>query len=152
LGLEPVDPLQYHSRRDQQQPMGDENKDDGAGDPFKMLLEESLAQQRKKMMDNFAQILQWLPTQDTYSLSGHATPFKVQVIFYIPLFEGMIYANVVDKWMNLLEGYFSVHNFSDMENITFPVLKVVPHVKDWWDTYSEKRAIGESVIFVVSPT
>jgi hypothetical protein len=40
--------------------------------------------------------------------------------------------------------YFSVHNFSDRENITFALLKVVPHVKDWWDTYSEKRAIEES--------
>jgi hypothetical protein len=27
----------------EKQPMGDEKKDDGAGDPFKMLLEESLA-------------------------------------------------------------------------------------------------------------
>jgi hypothetical protein len=46
----------------------------------------------------------------------------------------LIYANVVDKWLNMLEGYFSVHNFYDRENITFALLKVVPHVKDWWDT------------------
>jgi hypothetical protein len=45
-----------------------------------------------------------------------------------------------------------VHNFSDRENITFALLKVVPHVKDLWDTYSEQRAIEESAIFVVSPT
>jgi hypothetical protein len=38
------------------------------------------------------------------------------------------------------------------ENITFALLKVIPHVKDWWDTYSEKRAIEEYAIFVVSPT
>jgi hypothetical protein len=37
--------------------MGEENKDDGVGDPFKMLLEEALPQQRNKMMDIFAQIL-----------------------------------------------------------------------------------------------
>ena len=72
--------------------------------------------------------------------------------FDIPLFEGLINADVVDKWLNLLEGYFSVHNFSDRENITFALLKVVPHVKDWWDTYFEQRAIEESTIFVVSPT
>jgi hypothetical protein len=52
----------------------------------------------------------------------------------------------------MLEGYFSVHNFSNRENITFALLKVVPHVKDWWDTYFEKRAIEESTIVVVSPT
>jgi hypothetical protein len=60
--------------------------------------------------------------------------------------------DVVDKWLNLLEGYFSVHNFSDRENITFSLLKVVPHVKDWWDTYSKQRAIEESAIFLVAPT
>ena len=54
--------------------------------------------------------------------------------------------------MNLLEGYFSVHNFFDRENITFSLLKNVPHVKDWWDAYFEKRAIEESEIFLVSPT
>jgi hypothetical protein len=34
--------------------------------------------------------------------------------------------------LNLLEGYSFVHNFCDRENITFALLKVVPHVKDWW--------------------
>jgi hypothetical protein len=104
------------------------------------------------MMDNFSQILRRLPTGDTSSSNDHETPFKVQVIFYIPLFEGLIDADVVDKWLNLHEGYFSVHNFSDRENITFSLLKVVPHVKDWWDTYYEKRSIEESMIFAVTPT
>jgi hypothetical protein len=67
------------------------------------------------------------------------------------LFEGLIDADVVDKWLNLLEGYFSIHNFSDKKTITFALLKTVPHVKDWWETYSEKRSIEESEIFVVSP-
>jgi len=84
--------------------MGDEKKDDGARNPFKMLLEQALVRQRNKMMENFAQILQQMPTGDTSSSSGHATPFKVQKYFYIALFEVMIDANVVDKWLNLLEG------------------------------------------------
>jgi hypothetical protein len=132
--------------------MGDKKKDDGAGDPFKMFLEEALARQRNKMMDNFEQILRRLPIGEAYSSNDHATPFKVHVNFDIPLFEGLIDADLVDKWLNLLEGYFSVHNFSDREKITFAFLKVVPHVKDWWDTYSEQRAIEEYEIFVVSPT
>jgi hypothetical protein len=37
--------------------MGDEKKDDGAGDPIKMFLEEALVRQRNEMMDNFVQIL-----------------------------------------------------------------------------------------------
>jgi hypothetical protein len=49
------------------------------------------------MMDNFAQIFQWLPTCEAYSSSGHETPFKVQVNFDIPLFEGLMDVDVVDK-------------------------------------------------------
>jgi len=132
--------------------MGDQNKYDGVGDPIKMLLEKTLVRQRNEMMDNFAQILRWLPTREASSSSDHATSFKVQVNFYIPLFEGLIDADVVNKWLNLLEGYFSVHNFFDRENITFALLKVVPHVKDRRDTYSEQRAIKEFAMFVVPPT
>jgi hypothetical protein len=111
--------------------MGDEKKYDGGGDPIKMFLEEALMQQRNEMMDNFMQILRGLPTGEAYSSSGHETPFKVHVNFDIPLFEGLIDADVVDKWLNLLEGYFFVHNFSDREKITFALLQVIPHVKDW---------------------
>jgi hypothetical protein len=43
LGLEPVEPFQDRLRQSQQQIMGIEKKDDGAGDPFKLFLEEALA-------------------------------------------------------------------------------------------------------------
>jgi hypothetical protein len=152
LGIEPIEPLQDRSCRARQQPMGDEKKDDGVGDPFKMFLEEALTWKRNEMMDNFAQFLRQLPTGEVSSSSGHATPFKVQVNFDIPLFEGLIDENLVYKWLNLLKGHFSVHNFFDRENITFSLLKAAPHVKDWWDTYFEQRSIEESSIFVVSPT
>ena len=94
------------------------------------------------MMDNFARILRRLTRANTSSSCEHfggATPFKVQVSFDIPIFEGQIDADVVDKWLNLLEWYFSIHNFSNRENITFALLKVVPHVKDWWETFFEKN-------------
>jgi hypothetical protein len=60
--------------------------------------------------------------------------------------------DVVDIWLNLLEGYFLVHNFFDREKITFALLKVVTHVKDWWDTYSDQRVVEESTIFAMVPT
>jgi hypothetical protein len=151
LGLEPIDPSPYRKRRARQQPMGDEKKDDGAGDPIKMLLEKALARQRNEMMGNFVQILRRLPMGEESSSGVHATPFKVQVNFDIPLFEGLIDADYIDKWLNLLKGYFSIHNFSDRENITFALLKVIPHIKDWWDTYFEQRAVEESTIFVAAP-
>jgi hypothetical protein len=115
-----------------------ENKEYGTNDPFKMLLEESLMQNRNEMMDSFAQMLRRLPTDDTYYSSRGVTPFKIQTKFDIPIFEGRIDENFVDKWLNLLEWYFFVHNFTIKENITF-VLKIVPHVKYWWETLCEKK-------------
>jgi hypothetical protein len=108
------------------------------------------------MMDNFSQILRWLPTTtDAYSSRGHfggATPFKVQVNFNIPIFEVQIDVDALEKWLNLLEVYFSIQNFSNRENTTFALLKVVPHVKNWWNTYCEKNSIEDSRIFWLDPT
>ena len=84
-------------------------------------------------MDNSAQILQRLPTGSASASSSHfggMTPFKVLVNFDFPIFEGQIDADAVDRWLNLLEGYFSVHDFSDWEEIIFALLKATPHVKD----------------------
>jgi hypothetical protein len=61
-----------------------------------MLLEEALMQQRNEMMDSFARILRRIPTGDTYSLNGGVAPFKVQINFDTPIFEGQIDTDVVD--------------------------------------------------------
>src|SRR3984885_12995835 len=107
------------------------------------------------MMDSFAQILQRLPRGDASASNSYyrnATPFKVQVNFEIPIFEGKIDADVVDKWLNLLEGYFSVHEFSSREKIVFALLKVAPHVKDWWETYCEQKDENINSLFSTAPT
>jgi hypothetical protein len=104
LGLELVSLEDKSSCTPKRPLMAGEKKDDGTGDPFKMLIEESLTQQRNEMMDSFAQIRWQLPTGDASSSSGGAAPFKVQINFDIPIFEGQIDADVVDKWLNLLEG------------------------------------------------
>ena len=94
--------------------MGEEKKDEGTKYPIKMLLEEALEKQRNAMMDNFAQILQRLPTGDASASSSHSrdeTLFKVQVNFDIPIFNVRIEAKTIDRWLNLLEGYFLVHDF-----------------------------------------
>jgi hypothetical protein len=104
------------------------------------------------MMDIFSQILQRLPTRDASSSNRGAAPFKVQINFDIPIFEGQIDADVVDKWLNLLEGYFSVHNFLNKEKITFSLLKVVPHVKYWWETFREQKETKETSLFSVTTT
>jgi hypothetical protein len=135
--------------------MGEEKKDEGAGDPIKMLLEEAREKQRNVMMDNFAEILQRISNGDastSRSHSGGATPFKEQVNFDIPIFYDQIDVDTVDRWFNLLKGYFSVHDFSDREKIIFALLKAAPHVQDWWETYSEQEGEGEPSLFLVVPT
>jgi hypothetical protein len=94
------------------------------------------------MMDSFVQILRRLTICDTYFSSGGAAPFKVQIKFNIPVFEGQIDTNGVDKWLNILEGYFSVHNISNREKITFALLKVIPHVKYWWENFCDQKDVG----------
>eukprot|EP00253_Pinus_taeda_P016290 PITA_16290 len=102
-----------------------------------------------------SRILQRLPRGDasaSSSYSGNATPFKVQVNFEIPIFEGNIDVDSVDKWLNLLEGYFSVHEFSSREKIVFALLKAAPHVKDWWKTYYEQKDESTGSLFSAAPT
>ena len=155
LGFDLVEPLEDQPRKPRQPPMGEEKKHEGAGDPIKLLLEEALEKQRNVMMDNFAQILQRLPMGNTSTSSNHSggtTPFKVHEKFDIPIFEGQIDADVVDRWSNLLEGYFSIHDFSDRERIIFALPKAAPHVKDWWETYCEKKDKEETYFFSVIPT
>jgi hypothetical protein len=83
---------------------------------------------------------------------GGTFPFKVHVNFYIPIFEGLIDAYALEKWLNMLEGYFSVHNFFGKEKINFALLKYLPHVKHWWENYWEKISTEESRIYGVDPT
>lgn len=135
--------------------MADEKKEKGAGDAIKILLEEALEWQRNVMMVNFAQILQRLPRGNAYasnSYSGNATPFKVQVNFEIPIFEGQIDVDVINKCINLLDGYFSIHDFSSQEKITFSLLRAAPHVKDWWETYCKKKDESTCSLFSAAPT
>ena len=97
------------------------------------MLEEALEKQRNMMMDNFAQILQRFPIGSASTSNSHsrgATPIKVHVNFDIPISEGQIDEEAIDRWLNMLEGNFSVHKFSNWENITFSLLKVIPCIKD----------------------
>jgi hypothetical protein len=54
--------------------------------------------------------------------------------------------------LNLLEGYFSVHNFLNREKITFVLLKAIPHVKYWWETFCEEKETKEPLLFTVMAT
>jgi hypothetical protein len=55
------------------------------------------------MMENFSHVLQCLSIKiGASSSSGHfegTSPFKVQVNFYIPVFEGEIYVDVLSTFL-----------------------------------------------------
>jgi hypothetical protein len=152
LGLELVSLEDQSSRMPKRPLLAGEKKYDGTKDPFKMLLEESLMQQRNKMMDSFMQILRRLPIGNASSSSGGVSPFKVQINFNIVVFEGQIDIDGVYKWLNLIEWYFSVHNFLNREKITFVLLKVIPHVKYWWEIFCEQKETHEPLLFTVMTT
>jgi len=54
----------------------------------------------------------------------------LEVNFAIPILEGLIDADGVDKNLNLLEAYFSGHDISNREMISFALQKSAPRVKD----------------------
>jgi hypothetical protein len=101
LGLKLVLLGENRSHQKKRPPLEEEKRDDRVGDPFNISLKESLTQQRNEMMDNFTHILQQLSMAvKTSSRSSHfegTTYFKVQVNFDIPLFEGYIDANSLEK-------------------------------------------------------
>jgi hypothetical protein len=137
--------------------MAEEKRDDIEGYPFKMLLEEDLMRQRNEMMENFSHILLRLPmvATEASSTSNHfrdATPFKVQVNFDVPLFEGQIDANAIEQWLNFLEDYYFVQKKFDNEKITFALLKALPHIRSWWEGYWERYNTDESTPFGREPT
>jgi hypothetical protein len=95
LGLELVSLEDQISRTPKRPLMVGEKKYDRTEDPFEIFLEEALTQQKNDMMDNFVQILKRLPISNTSSSSGGTAPFKVQINFDIPIFEGQINADGV---------------------------------------------------------
>jgi hypothetical protein len=155
LGIKLVSLEENHSHTPKKPSMAEEKKNDRADDSINLLLEKYMTRQRDEMMENFSHILERLSiTTDTSSSSikfGITSPLKVQVNFDIPIFEGEIDVDALEKWLNLLEGYFFVHNFSNREKITFALLEALPHVKHWWETYWEKNSIEDSRIYGAEP-
>jgi hypothetical protein len=155
LGLKLVSLEENRSPTQNKPSMEKEKKNGRAGDSVNLLLDQDLTKQRDEMMEKFFHIIQCLSIgRDTYSSNNHfgsTSPLKVQVNFDILVFEGEIDADSLDKWLNMLEGYFFVHNFSDRENITFTLLKALHYVKHWCETYWEQSYTKKFGIYGAKP-
>ena len=99
-----------HSRTSKKPSMVEEKKNDKANDSNNMLLEQALTRQRDEMMENFSHILQRLLIETDASSSsihfGSTSPFKVQVNFYIPIFEGQIDVDALEKMVKYARRLF----------------------------------------------
>ena len=85
------------------------------------------------MINIFSQILRWLPIEAATSTSsnhfGGMTPFNIQVNFDIPIFEGQLDADSLEKWVNLLEGYLQSIIFVIKKRSLSPSLRLFPMSK-----------------------
>jgi hypothetical protein len=92
LGLDLISLEENRSCTPKKPSMVAKMKNGRAKEYINILLEQDLARKRDKMMENSSQILQHLSiTTCAYSLRNHfqgTSPFKVQVNFGIPVFEG----------------------------------------------------------------
>jgi hypothetical protein len=92
LGLELVSLEDNRSHMPKKPSMAEEKKNYRVDDSINMLLEQALTRQRDDMMENFSHILQCPSITTSASSSrdhfGGTLPFKVQVNFDIPIFEG----------------------------------------------------------------
>ena len=80
---------------------------------LKKLVEDALNKKHEEILKQFLEMLGKQEAQASPSNPkfGGKTPFKVQVNFDIPTFQGKNDANVVDDWLSKLERYFCVNNF-----------------------------------------
>ena len=119
---------------------------DGMDKSLKTLVEDALNKQHEEMMKQFLEIIGKKEAHASQSNPkfGRQTPFKVQVNFDIPNFQGKIDVDVVDDWLSKLERYFCVNNISDIEKITFTLLKVENHVKLAWEAHSTTKENQEA--------
>ena len=106
---------------------------DNSADSVKTMVEDALARQREEMMNQFSQILKNQKSPSLVSPFHGNIPFKVQVNFDIPNFEGKVDVDV-DNWLSKFDQYFSVNHFLDAEKITFSLFKDETHVKLAWET------------------
>lgn len=69
------------------------------------------------------------------------------------MFEGKVDTNALDSpWLDHLEGYFYIHNFSIVRKITFALQKSYSCVKHWQDSHYVQNFKNISIACEIEPT
>jgi hypothetical protein len=90
------------------------------------VVKEALHRQREEMYDQFTELMRrFAPRTNHRQNANHGAdapfvginPLRVKVHIEIPLFKGYIDAKALDEWLQQLESYFDVNQFSNENNI-----------------------------------
>nr|CAD1821363.1 unnamed protein product [Ananas comosus var. bracteatus] len=74
---------------------------------------------------------------------GRSKPFKVKAKIKIPNYNGVVDAEKLDAWLDQLETYFDLYNYSNAKKVTFAKLKLVGHALTWWKATLQTTANEE---------
>nr|CAD1826013.1 unnamed protein product [Ananas comosus var. bracteatus] len=74
---------------------------------------------------------------------GRSQPFKVEAKIEISNYDDIVDAEKLDAWLDQLETYFDLYNYSNAEKVTFAKLKLVSHALTWWKATLQTSANEE---------
>ncbi|KAF6135279.1 hypothetical protein GIB67_021641, partial [Kingdonia uniflora] len=67
---------------------------------------------------------------------------RINLKIEIPVFDGSIDAEILDNWLDRLELYFSINEYSNAQQICFVTLKFASHTLTWWKSYQKCHDVG----------
>nr|CAD1816987.1 unnamed protein product [Ananas comosus var. bracteatus] len=116
-----------------------------------------LAAKVAALSDDMKTVLDWIKTQSAAPseyrwrravgsqelLLQRSKPFKVEAKIEIPNYDGVVDAEKLDAWLDQLETYFDLYNYSNAEKVTFAKLKLVGHALTWWKATLQTTANEE---------
>uniref|UniRef100_A0A6V7QVL6 Retrotransposon gag domain-containing protein n=1 Tax=Ananas comosus var. bracteatus TaxID=296719 RepID=A0A6V7QVL6_ANACO len=77
------------------------------------------------------------------AFSTHWPLRKTGAKIEIPNYDGAVDAEKLDAWLDQLEMYFDLYNYSNAEKVTFAKLKLVGYALTWWKATFQTSANEE---------
>ena len=67
--------------------------------------------------------------------SSSNLPFKVEAKLEIPMYDGQVNVEVLNRWLKQMEVYFVLYQVQEVQHIYFSILKMTGHVLLWYCIY-----------------